>query len=64
MESDQLNEIIRQNPSVDLSALERSRDARERLASVGIKLGGCKLRPALGGSPIELHGAFDQKVRN
>lgn len=43
MEQDLLNEIIEQSPGVDPTALERRRRIDERLAAVGIKLGGSRL---------------------
>lgn len=62
MEQDKLNEIIKQNPGIDPTAIERSRQIDERLAAVGIKLGGYRLEPALGGATPTLRNAFNQKV--
>lgn len=63
MEQDQLNKIIEQNPNIDLSTLERSRQIDEIFAEMGIKLGGYRLAPPLGGSPLDLRSIFDQRVR-
>ena len=49
MKTDQLAEILKKNPQIDRTAIERSRQAAEQLAEVGVKLGGYRLAPALGG---------------
>lgn len=49
MDQEHLDEIIRDNPNVDPTAIERSRQAAKQLADAGIKLGGYRLMPALGG---------------
>jgi hypothetical protein len=48
MKTDQLAKILKQNPKIDRTALERSRQAAKQLADVGVKLGGYRLEPALG----------------
>lgn len=53
MEQEQLNEIINHNPNIDRTALDRSRQAAKQLEDVGIKLGGYRLMPALGGVIIK-----------
>ena len=52
MDLDQLTEIIETNPSIDRTAIDRSRQAAKQLADVGIKLGGYRLIPALGGATV------------
>ena len=49
MKTDQLAKILKQNPKIDRTAIERSRQAAKQLADVGVKLGGYRLEPALGG---------------
>ncbi len=63
MEQDQLDKIIEQNPGIDPTAIERSREIERRLAAVGIKLGGYRLSPPLGGPPLDFPGVFNQKLR-
>lgn len=53
MDQEHLDEIIKDNPKVDPTAIERSRQAVKQLADAGIKLGGYRLMPALGGPSIE-----------
>jgi len=53
MDQNQLDEIIKINPNIDPTAIERSRQAAKQLADAGIKLGGYRLLPALGGSIIK-----------
>ena len=50
MEKERLTEILEKNPRVDRAAVERSQQAAKRLADVGIKVGGYRLKPALGGT--------------
>ena len=49
MKTDQLAKILKENPKIDRTAIERSRQAAKQLADVGVKLGGYRLEPALGG---------------
>ena len=49
MKTDQLAEILKKNPQIDRTAIDRSRQAAKQLAEVGVKLGGYRLAPALGG---------------
>ena len=49
---DQLAKILGENPKIDRTAIERSRQAAKQLADVGVKLGGYRLEPALGGKII------------
>jgi len=49
MKTDQLAEILKKNPQIDPTAIDRSRQAAKQLAEVGVKLGGYRLAPALGG---------------
>ena len=46
---DRLAGILDSNPEIDRDTLKRSRRVKEQLAAVGIKLGGYRLEPALGG---------------
>ena len=48
MKTDPLAKILKENPKIDPTAIERSRQAAKQLADVGVKLGGYKLEPALG----------------
>lgn len=49
MKTDQLAKILKENPKIDRTAIERSRQAAKQLADVGVELGGYRLEPALGG---------------
>lgn len=49
MDQDDLDRIVRENPNIDPTAIERSRQAAKQLESAGIKLGGYRLMPALSG---------------
>ena len=60
MQQDDLDEIVRANPHVDPTAIERSRQVERQLADAGIEVGGYHLTPALGG-PIPKY--VDQKPR-
>lgn len=53
MEQDHLEEISKENPGIDRTAIERSRQATRKLAEAGIKLGGFRLAPALGDALIK-----------
>ncbi len=46
-------EIADVNRQVDKTAIERCDHATQQLADVGIKLGGYKLEPALGGTVLD-----------
>lgn len=46
---DLLARILDSNPQIDRDTLERSRRVTKQLEAVGIKLGGYRLEPALGG---------------
>lgn len=48
-EENRLAELLKKNPGIDQTALDRSLQAAEQLADIGIKLGGYRLSPALGG---------------
>ena len=50
MRQNELDEIVRANPLVDPTAIDRSRRAEKQLAEAGIELGGYRLTPALGGA--------------
>ena len=53
MEKDRLAEILKKNPKIDRAAVDRSQQAAKQLADVGIKVGGYRLEPALGGTTIK-----------
>ena len=53
MEPDHLIQVIKDNPNIDRTAIDRSRQAAKQLADVGITLGGYRLMPALGGATIK-----------
>ncbi len=62
MERRLIEEIENANPNVDGTAMERSERAASQLADAGIKLGGYKLEPALGGTVLDrpiLSSSFD-----
>ena len=48
-QGDWLKPILDANPQIDRDTLERARQVEERLAAVGIKLGGYRLEHPLGG---------------
>ena len=52
MEKDQLAKILKTNPNIDRTAVDRSRQAAKQLADVGIKVGGYRLEPPLGGEIV------------
>lgn len=52
MDQAHLEKIVEENPHIDPTAIDRSRQALKQLADVGIKLGGYRLDPALGGGII------------
>ncbi len=56
MKTEQLAEILEENPKIDRTAIERSRQAAKQLADVGVKLGGYRLAPALGGKILRNSG--------
>lgn len=56
MKTNQLTEILRENSKIDPTAIERSSQAAKQLAEVGIKLGGYRLAPALGGQLLKNPG--------
>ena len=53
METYHLTEVIKNNPRIDRTAIDRSRQAVKQLADAGIVLGGYRLMPALGGTTIK-----------
>lgn len=53
MDKDRLAKILEKNPRIDRAALERSRQAAKQLADVGIKVGGYRLEPPLGGAAVK-----------
>ena len=52
MEKDQVARILKRNPNIDRTAIDRSRQAAKQLAEVGVKVGGYRLEPALGGKLV------------
>lgn len=63
MDRGMVDEIAKANPRVSTNALERSRQAAEQLALVGIELGGYRILPELGGMSPMPRSAFDQRSR-
>lgn len=61
MDRRMVDQIARANSGVDASALERSQQAAEQLALVGIKLGGYRISPELGGTSPMPRCAFEQR---
>ena len=51
------------NPKVDPDALERSRQAAEQLAAVGIELGGYRITPKLDNVQSAYPSAYAQRLR-
>lgn len=49
-ERDALAAILDRNPNIDRATLARCREVEHQLSAVGIKLGGYRLEPALGGT--------------
>ena len=49
---DALATILDKNPNIDRATLDRSREVEHQLSAVGIKLGGYRLEPALGGTTV------------
>ena len=49
---DALAAILDRNPNINRATLDRSREVEHQLLAVGIKLGGYRLEPALGGAAI------------
>ncbi len=49
---EQLERLPEVSPSIDQDTLRRSREVEAKLAAVGIKLGGYRLEPALGGARL------------
>ena len=65
MDQNHLDEIIKDNPNVDPTAIERSHQATRQLAEAGIKLGGYRLMPALGGPILKHSGSITrQQIRH
>lgn len=60
MKTEQLAQILKKNPGIDRTALERSRQAAKQLAEVGVAVGGYRLDPPLGGKNIK---STDQSLR-
>ncbi len=56
MEKDDLVRILKKNPNIDQTAIDRSRQAAKQLADVGVKVGGYRLEPALGGKLVRSSG--------
>lgn len=56
MDQDRLEKIVEENPYIDPTAIDRSRQVIEQLADAGIKLGGYRLKPALGGATMRRSG--------
>ena len=56
MEKDDPARILKRNPNIDRTAIDRSQQAAKQLAEVGVKLGGYRLEPALGGKLVPSSG--------
>ena len=52
MEKNDLARILQRNPNIDRTAIDRNQQAAKQLAEVGVKVGGYRLEPALGGKPV------------
>ena len=62
MGNDDVARILKRNPSIDRTAIDRSQQAAKQLADVGVKVGGYRLEPALGGKLVRSSG--QSPVRN
>ena len=51
-DQDALATILDRNSNIDRATLDRSREVERQLSAVGIKLGGYRLEPALGGTAV------------
>ena len=49
---EELARLLEVSPRIDQDTLRRSREVEAQLAAVGIKLGGYRLEPALGGARL------------
>ena len=58
MDQSNIDGITKDNPNIDPTAIERSRQVAEQLAEAGIKLGGYRLMPALGGPSLKHSGSI------
>ena len=56
MEKDDLARILKRNPNIDRTAIDRSQQAAKQLAEVGVKVDGYRLEPALGGKLVPSSG--------
>ena len=56
MERDDLVRILKRTPNIDRTAIDRSQQAAKQLADVGVKVGGYRLEPALGGKLVRHSG--------
>ena len=46
MEKDHLARILKRNPSIDRTEIDRSQQAAKQLAEVGVKVDGYRLEPS------------------
>ena len=53
---DMARRILKKNPNIDQTAIDRSRQAAKQLADVGVKVGGYRLEPAVGGKLVRSSG--------
>ena len=53
MDKEHLARILERNPTIDRTAVDRSSQAAKQLADVGVKVGGYRLEPALGGKIVK-----------
>ena len=63
MEKDDLARILKTNPNIHRTAIDRSQQAAQQLAAVGVKVGGYRLAPALGGKPVPISGQSPVRER-
>ena len=63
MEKDDLADILKRNPNIDRTAIDRSQQAAKQLADVGVKVGGYRLEPALGGKLVRNSGQSPVRKR-
>ena len=63
LDRDTVARIVEENPCVDASTIDRSREITRRLAEIGFEPGSYRLEPALGGEILKKAQA-DGRVRH
>lgn len=63
LDKDLVKEIVKRNPNVDPTAVDRSREAVRRLAEAGFSIGDYRLQPPLGGGLLSRSQQAGEAVR-